>query len=188
MAKQRNDFGRAWRDKNKCEKSCGHVLLTKRTCKNIQEPIVCRIVLGRLNLKLCPETKKNTQEYSSWKIIRIMVISWWTSHDLVRKKTFVRKCYAYQSRLMLPFSSCSGQSTCGKSQEQNWLASYSFKLTSPNKLVKKRKKNWTGWMRKKVIFIMAWTWKKIWVLESVCRMTQKFVRRRSCIATAYKFI
>ena len=65
MAKQRNDFGRAWRDKNKCEKSCGHDLLTKRTCKNIQEPIVCRIVLGRLNLKLCPETKKNTQEYSS---------------------------------------------------------------------------------------------------------------------------
>ena len=140
MAKQRNDFGRAWRDKNKCEKSCGHVLLTKRTCKNIQEPIVCRIVLGRLNLKLCPETKKNTQEYSSWKIMRIVVMSWWRSHDLVRKKTFVRKCYAYQSRLMLPFSSGSGQSTCGKSQEQNWLDSYSFKLTSPNKLVKKRKK------------------------------------------------
>ena len=40
---------------------------------------------------------------------------------------------------MLPFSSGSGQSTCGKSQEQNWLVSYSFKLTSPNKLVKKRK-------------------------------------------------
>ena len=58
MAKQRNDFGRAWRDKNKSEKSSGHVLLTKRTCKNIQEPTVCRIVLGRLNLKLCPETKK----------------------------------------------------------------------------------------------------------------------------------
>ena len=63
---QRNDFGRAWRDKNKCEKSCGHVLLTKRTCKNIQEPTVCRIVLGRLNLKLCPETKRK-KEYSSWK-------------------------------------------------------------------------------------------------------------------------
>ena len=139
MAKQRNDFGRAWRDKNKFEKSCGYFLFTKRTCKNIQEPTVCRIVLGRLNLKLCPETKKNTQEYSSWKNLRIMVISWWTSHDLVRKKTFVRKCYAYQSRLMLPFSSGSGQSTCGKSQEQNWLVSYSFKLTSPNKLVKKRK-------------------------------------------------
>ena len=116
-----------------------------------------------------------------------MVISWWTSHDLVRKKTFVRKCYVYQSRLMLPFSSGSGQSTCGKSQEQNWLASYSFKLTSPNKLVKKRKKNWTGWMRKKVIFIMVWTWKKIWVLKSVCRMTQKFVKRRSRIARGYKF-
>ena len=57
----------------------------------------------------------------------------------MRKKTFVRKCYVYQSRLMLPFSSGSGQSTCGKSQEQNWLVSYSFKLTSPNKLVKKRK-------------------------------------------------
>ena len=43
--------------KTNVKKSSGHVLLTKRTCKNIQEPTVCRIVLGRLNLKLCPETK-----------------------------------------------------------------------------------------------------------------------------------
>ena len=29
----------------------------KRTCENIEEPTVCRIVLSRLNLKLCPETE-----------------------------------------------------------------------------------------------------------------------------------
>ena len=27
----------------------------KQTCENIEEPTVCRIVLSRLNLKLCPE-------------------------------------------------------------------------------------------------------------------------------------
>ena len=53
----------------------------KRTCENIEEPTVCRIVLSRLNLKLCPETEHTCTYY--WSTCRAPCKRW-ISHNFTK--------------------------------------------------------------------------------------------------------
>ena len=139
MAKQRNDFGRAWRDKNKCEKSCGHFLLTKRTCKNIQEPTVCRIVLGRLNLKFCPETKK--------KHTRILFVKKPANngHKLMNKPWFGAQKDFCTEMLCLPITV-----DVAILIRQRPVNLWKIARTKLNKLVKKRKNKFDRLNEKKI--------------------------------------
>ena len=150
MVKQINNFERAWRaDRNKCEKSYGHFLLTKRTCKNIQEPTVCRIVLGSLNLKLCPET--NTQVYPSSKKPANH------SHKLMNELWFRARKDICTEMLCLPITV--DVAILIRQRPVNLWKIARTKLTGFLFLQIYFSENVQADWEKKALFIIAWTWK-----------------------------